>query len=862
VKYFCCDDRRRNAVKQHSVINGIDFLEVSDDPLGPLERRQRVLFVHFLKEITAGSIEAGQVRIEGGERIRNIKVLSVIGGSLGSPPSASSPPADDERVLEIEVSEAGDFSTYTLRLVKDPEKPELGPPDDVDQLLSAVDFSFKVACPSDFDCQTPNVCPPVVRRAPEIDYLAKDYASFRRLMLDRMAALMPQWTERNASDLGIALVEILAYVGDHLSYQQDAVATEAYLGTARRRVSVKRHVRLIDYTMGEGATARAWIRVVAATGTSHMKLLRKSGDFITKIVTRVPDAPSFLTSSSSAYHKVLTDAPEVFELVNEITLFERHNVMPFYTWGSLGCCLPKGATRATLRGVFQDLADNVKNGELVVLIFAEVRGPQTGAAGDADPTHRHAVRLTKVTVTEDRLGGRFNDPPDDGAVPVTEIEWDAADALPFPFCVSSGPDPTVFEDVSVAWGNIVLADFGSTEVHEELAQVPESDPALVRVGEPGGDRCDAQPAESPAPRFRPRLRKSPVTHVANYRLGEMSASAASVMRSDSTGSVPVVSLKELSGEGAEWSPKPDLLASGPDKKEFVVEVESDQTAYLRFGDDRFGARPVRGLRLEATYRVGNGSAGNVGANTLVHLISDQPEVAGGVVQRVSNPLPARGGTDPESIEEVRQRAPSAFRTEQRRAVTPEDYAEKAQACRSDIQRAAGTFRWTGSWRTVFVTADRLGGADVDLTFRKELTRCLERYRLAGHDLDVDAPVFVPLEMDMTVCVKPDYFLSDVHRGLLDLFNNRVARDGRKGLFHPDRFTFGQRVYLSPFYSAAQSVAGVDRVEITKFQRVDKPGITGISTGTLQLARLEIARLDNDPNFRERGVFSLTVQGGR
>ena len=80
-------------------------------------------------------------------------------------------------------------------------------------------------------------------------------------MLDRMSALMPQWRERNPADLGVALVEVLAYVGDYLSYQQDAVATEAYLGTARRRVSVRRHARLVDYSMHDGCNARAWVQV-------------------------------------------------------------------------------------------------------------------------------------------------------------------------------------------------------------------------------------------------------------------------------------------------------------------------------------------------------------------------------------------------------------------------------------------------------------------------------------------------------------------------------------------------------------------------------------------------------------------------
>ena len=102
---------------------------------------------------------------------------------------------------------------------------------------------------------------PARSRSPSraIDYLAKDYASFRRLMLDRLSVLVPDWRERNPADSWSTLVELLAYAGDHLSYFQDAVATEAYLGTARRRISVRRHARLVDYAMHEGCNARAWV---------------------------------------------------------------------------------------------------------------------------------------------------------------------------------------------------------------------------------------------------------------------------------------------------------------------------------------------------------------------------------------------------------------------------------------------------------------------------------------------------------------------------------------------------------------------------------------------------------------------------
>ena len=70
---------------------------------------------------------------------------------------------------------------------------------------------------------------------------------------------MPDWTEQHEPDIWITLVELLAYIGDDLSYYEDAVATEAYLQTARNRVSVRRHARLVGYRLHEGCNARAWV---------------------------------------------------------------------------------------------------------------------------------------------------------------------------------------------------------------------------------------------------------------------------------------------------------------------------------------------------------------------------------------------------------------------------------------------------------------------------------------------------------------------------------------------------------------------------------------------------------------------------
>jgi hypothetical protein len=151
---------------------------------------------------------------------------------------------------------------------------------------------------------------------------------------------------------------------------------------------------------------------------------------------------------------------------------------------------------------------------------------------------------------------------------------------------------------------------------------------------------------------------------------------------------------------------------------------------------------------------------------------------------------------------------------------------------------------------------------VDREFEDEMRLHLERYRMAGHDVEIDDPRYVSLEVEMRVCAKPEYFRGDVKKALNELFSRRVLAGGRRGVFHPDNFTFGQTVYLSTLYAAAQGVEGVESVEIVKFGRQGVADDEPLRTGELTLERLEIARLDADPNFPEHGVFSADVKGGR
>src|SRR5207248_491468 len=180
---------------------------------------------------------------------------------------------------------------------------------------------------------------------------AKDYESFRQLILDRLAVLVPDWKENHAADLGITLVELLAYTGDYLSYYQDAVATEAYLDTARERISVRRHARLVDYFLHEGCNARTWMFIECEADRDFDP---KEIFFITNCSELAEiDSDSSISKESLDGLNIAAGRYEVFEPVvqnreERIRFYSDHNEIKFYTWGNSECCLPAGATRATL----------------------------------------------------------------------------------------------------------------------------------------------------------------------------------------------------------------------------------------------------------------------------------------------------------------------------------------------------------------------------------------------------------------------------------------------------------------------------------------------------------------------------------
>jgi hypothetical protein len=829
--YSCGQENRRELVLQQAGLNGIDYLEVLGSPGCGTQ-----LAVTFVKDATSLPLGTSMISITGGAPVQAVGVTAAT--------------AQDPTVVTVGLDQTGDFSTYTFALVTSSDNPD--PPAGIDPQLACIEFSFKAGCPMPADCQPVTCCPPALASPPDINYLAKDYNGFLQVMLDRLAVLLPGWTETHAADLGVALAEALAYAADHLSYQQDAVSTEAYLDTARSRISLRRHARLVDYRIGEGCNARTLVSVSVndtvqvPPGTLFYVWMpglgpaAQAGD---------PVAQLLAAGSQPVFMSMPDASPQAADLYVEL------NRIDFYTWQDTDCCLPAGATQATLTGTLSMLQEGS------MLIFEEVMGPLTGAAEDADPTHRWAVQLSSVT-TQDHQGNVLTDPVKDPVTgettAVTQITWAAADALPFPLCLSSTTDADhgsqPLAAVSVAYGNIVLADHGTWVSNESLGPVPPAPPAPDPASGCGCGPSTQAAAAAPLPRYYPGLAQSPLTFSVPY---DGASSAAAFLAPGTAGALPDITLAD--DEDFTWSPQADLLSFDGSGRYFVPEIEYDGSVFLRFGDNQHGMAPGAGLGFTATYRVGNGSSGNIGRDALGHAVfpADVP-LAPGVITGVRNPLAATGGTDPEDMEHIRQFAPFGY-TQQQRCVTEADYGVMAAQV-DGVSAARGSLRWTGSWYTAFASIEPATTLTSQLI--AGTTTQLDMLRMMGTDIAVEGAIIVGLQIGMEICVDLAHFQGDVYRALMMVFITGNQASGAPGLLNPASFSFGQTVYASPLVAAAQAVEGVVSATLTVFTRMDAPWLDGVAQGYLTMGRLDIPRCDNDPNHLDHGTFTLHLDGGK
>jgi predicted phage baseplate assembly protein len=283
-----------------------------------------------------------------------------------------------------------------------------------------------------------------------------------------------------------------------------------------------------------------------------------------------------------------------------------------------------------------------------------------------------------------------------------------------------------------------------------------------------------------------------------------------------------------------WTLQETLAFSQSAQRDFAVQVDADDRATIVFGDGTFGAMPSAGATVTATYRTSGGAAGNVPAGAIATIL-DAPQLAL-LGATVTNPAPASGGADRESIEHAVQHAPAVFRS-LRRAVTAADYEQIALSFKGVSKVRAAAIGWNEI--TLYVAPEGMG--NVSDVLEANLKGYFEDKRMISQIIEVKDVSYVPIMVTAQVKVESFYVRGDVVAQL-----QRAAAE----LLDFDRVGFGETVYLSKFYERCQEVPGVVFVNITEFRRADQPDPMGDTSGTIVLGPNEIPVVPSERDYAD------------
>ena len=252
--------------------------------------------------------------------------------------------------------------------------------------------------------------------------------------------------------------------------------------------------------------------------------------------------------------------------------------------------------------------------------------------------------------------------------------------------------------------------------------------------------------------------------------------------------------------------------------------------------------------------------------------------------------------DPAAMESARVLGPK-LTGEQRRMVTLADH-EELLVEHPLVARARARLVWTGAWTTILVSTlledDRkldeslhqgapigpeghpselptslwrqivdyhrqermpLPSITETLTPRRLLRVLVERYRMVGSEVFLEAARSASITFTLSIRVKRGYFRSEIRQALAQAFSS-----DQDGFFEPGRLGFGADVFASDLIERAMTVEGVEVACLNRFQRVG-PYPDRTAAGVIEIADDEFALCLNDRAAPENGSYRLVVRGG-
>jgi hypothetical protein len=249
---------------------------------------------------------------------------------------------------------------------------------------------------------------------------------------------------------------------------------------------------------------------------------------------------------------------------------------------------------------------------------------------------------------------------------------------------------------------------------------------------------------------------------------------------------------------------------------FVVQTNADGVSFVVFGDGISGRIPAPDAILTATYRIGGGTIGNVGAGLIKSIIKSSVPLSSFSGVTVTNLTAATGGAEEESTDSIRVNAPNSIRA-LNRAVSLADYS--ALCVEAGVAKAnAVADVYTSVTVYVAPSAGELGVTSISGTtpssqFTGTTVPLLTSYLVgkvpANTTVTFQPPTYVPVSIVATITTLPQYKNSLVSTAVNSVVSELLAFDN---VFFQDRLT------LNDLMSTITSVEGVAYVQVEKLVR--------------------------------------------
>ncbi|MGD8857916.1 MAG: baseplate J/gp47 family protein, partial [Chloroflexota bacterium] len=250
--------------------------------------------------------------------------------------------------------------------------------------------------------------------------------------------------------------------------------------------------------------------------------------------------------------------------------------------------------------------------------------------------------------------------------------------------------------------------------------------------------------------------------------------------------------------GVTWHEAQYLTGLPRDERAYMVRQDEDENSRVIFGDGRQGARPPSTREeVRGTYRIGSGPQGNVSAGSL-----SLPQRVPHGIDGVTNPLPASGGTPPETIDQARRSIPRHTRA-LARIISLDDYIDFARTF-AGIGKVQSELFSQPQGDLLHLTVCDAGGAPLpeDSDLLRNLRRAIERQRIAAVP-EVQVASYEPLyfQVAATITIDPDYrphlpqMAVEIEAALIEYFAF-------------ERRDFGQSVTAAEILAVVQPLSGV------------------------------------------------------